>query len=401
MVDDKYIGLFLAMSGSLAIGASSIITKMGLNDAATQDRAYASENHAYLKNGIWWTGLSVLANFAAYTFAPPILVTPLGSISVITGAVLASYILKEELGHLGRLGCTLCVIGSLIIVLHAPADKDIQTVDDILRFAKQPGFLFYCFTVIVYTVVVLYAFAPTYGRTKPIVYVSISSLFGSVSIMAIKGFGIAVKLTIAGNNQFTHPSTYFFAIMMTICIMIQLNYINKALDIFSTNIVNTMYYVGFSTTTIVASLILFHGFNTEDPSTDLSLLAGFIVTFLGIHLLEVSRQSQSKTALSAYSALESGVVVPRVFLHRTSVDRPSTISAVGHARRTSRQSTPRAQATLFEALDADDVASAEAIRLRRFSGEDGEDNGFEAANKMVWQDHTDSPRESMSSIDSS
>ena len=54
-------------------------------------------------------------------------------------AVLASYLLDEQLGHLGRVGCTLCLIGSLIIILHAPADKEIQTVDEILHYAIQPG----------------------------------------------------------------------------------------------------------------------------------------------------------------------------------------------------------------------------------------------------------------------
>lgn len=97
-----------------------------------------------------------VANFAAYTFAPPILVTPLGALSVLIGyawtskrpttklisstsAVLASFLLKEELGHIGRVGCTLCLLGSLIIVLHAPEDKEITTVDEILHFALQPG----------------------------------------------------------------------------------------------------------------------------------------------------------------------------------------------------------------------------------------------------------------------
>ena len=56
-----------------------------------------------------------------------------------TSAVLASFLLKEELGHIGRVGCTLCLLGSLIIVLHAPEDKEIATVDEILHFALQPG----------------------------------------------------------------------------------------------------------------------------------------------------------------------------------------------------------------------------------------------------------------------
>lgn len=56
-----------------------------------------------------------------------------------TSAILASFLLKEELGHIGRVGCTLCLLGSLIIVLHAPEDKEITTVDEILHFALQPG----------------------------------------------------------------------------------------------------------------------------------------------------------------------------------------------------------------------------------------------------------------------
>ena len=54
--------------------------------------------------------------------------------------------------------------------------------------------------------------------------------------MAIKGFGVAVKLTFEGNNQFTHASTYIFGITVALCIVVQMNYFNKALDTFSTNV---------------------------------------------------------------------------------------------------------------------------------------------------------------------
>jgi len=54
--------------------------------------------------------------------------------------------------------------------------------------------------------------------------------------MAIKGFGVAIKLTIGGNNQLTHPSTYVFGIVVALCILVQMTYFNKALDTFSTNV---------------------------------------------------------------------------------------------------------------------------------------------------------------------
>ncbi len=94
----------------------------------------------------------------------------------------------------------------------------------------------YCFTVLVFALIMIYVVAPKHGRSNPVVYVSICSLVGSVSVMAIKGFGVAVKLTFQGNNQFTHPSTYVFGIVVALCILVQMNFFNKALDTFSTNV---------------------------------------------------------------------------------------------------------------------------------------------------------------------
>lgn len=209
-------------------------------------------------------------------------------------ATLAALILKEELGVLGKLGCAICLIGSVIIILHAPPDKEVKTVDEILQYAVQPGFMFYCFVVAVFAVVMIYVVAPRYGRKNPMVYVSICSTVGSVSVMAIKGFGIAVKLTFQGNNQFTHPSTYVFAIVVAVCIVTQMNYFNKALDQFDTSIVNPLYYVTFTTATLCASFILFAGFNTSDVANSVSLVCGFLIIFTGVYLLNISRGDVSR-----------------------------------------------------------------------------------------------------------
>ena len=89
--------------------------------------------------------------------------------------------------------------------------------------------------IIIFSVLMIYRVAPQYGKKNPLIYISICSAVGSISIMAIKAFGIAVKLTLGGNNQLTHPSTYVFAIIVVVCILVQMNYFNKALSQFSTN----------------------------------------------------------------------------------------------------------------------------------------------------------------------
>ncbi|KAF1942917.1 DUF803-domain-containing protein [Clathrospora elynae] len=294
MVEDKYVGLMLAVSSSLAIGASFVITKKGLN-ASIEKHGFDGDGFGYLQNPVWWAGITTMVlgeifNFAAYAFAPAILVTPLGALSVLIGAVLGSYFLDEQLGLLGKIGCAICLIGSVIIVLHAPPDKEVESVEEILRLALQPGFLFYCAFCVVFCTIMIYKIAPKYGRKNPLIYLSICSTSGSVSIMFIKAFGIALKMTFAGNNQFSHPSTYVFVIVVVGCILTQMNYFNKALSQFSTNIVNPLYYVTFTTCTLIASCLLFQGFNTTSAVNTISLLCGFLIIFSGVYLLNLSRE---------------------------------------------------------------------------------------------------------------
>ncbi|KAL4748093.1 hypothetical protein BDW72DRAFT_160147 [Aspergillus terricola var. indicus] len=303
MISDKYIGLLLAILSTMAIGTSFVITKIGLNHA-TERHGFEGEGFSYLKSPTWWVGVSTLAigeaaNFAAYAFAPAILVTPLGALSVLIGAVLGSYFLKERLGVLGKLGCAMCLLGSVVIVLHAPPDQPVDTIDEILQYALQPGFLIYCLAVAIFATVMIYRVAPVYGKRNPLIYISICSTVGSVSVMSVKAFGIALKLTLGGHNQFTHASTYVFLIVTAFCILTQMNYFNKALNEFSTSIVNPLYYVTFTTATLCASFILFKGFNTTDAVNTISLLCGFLIIFSGVYLLNISRNDPDGHTMNA------------------------------------------------------------------------------------------------------
>ncbi|KAI8393435.1 magnesium transporter [Radiomyces spectabilis] len=293
MLQEKYIGLILAMSSSVFIGLSFIITKKGLINVKQQHHgaSAADGQYHYLRNWTWWAGMGTMAvgevlNFSAYSFAPPILVTPLGALSVITGAIFASVFLKEKMGSIGKIGCLLSVVGAVIVVVHAPEDKEVTSIEELLFYALQPAFLIYVMVVISISLYMIYKVVPKYGKKNPFVYISICSLVGSVSVMAIKAFGIAVKLTFAGNNQFTHPSTYAFGIVVAICILTQMNYFNKALEQFSTNVVNPIYFCCFTTATLTASVILFRGFNTDNPGNIVSLICGFIIIISGVYLLD-------------------------------------------------------------------------------------------------------------------
>lgn len=68
-----------------------------------------------------------LCNFIAYAFTQAILVTPLGALSVVISAVLSSLFLKERLSFQGKIGCLQCILGAIVIVLHAPEQSSADT----------------------------------------------------------------------------------------------------------------------------------------------------------------------------------------------------------------------------------------------------------------------------------
>ena len=135
------------------------------------------------------------------------------------------------------------------------------------------------------TVYLIFWVAPFKGQSNILVYIVICSLIGSLSVAGCKGLSIAIKLTLSGRSQLQNPLAWFFVIAVAICITIQMNYLNKSLDIFNTSLVTPIYYVMFTTFTITASAILFKEWSTVTASDIVGSLCGFSVIVCGVFLL--------------------------------------------------------------------------------------------------------------------
>ncbi|CAI0439439.1 unnamed protein product [Linum tenue] len=248
MSSDNIKGLVLALSSSVFIGASFIVKKKGLKKAGASGVRAGSGGYSYLYEPLWWIGMITMivgeiANFAAYAFAPAILVTPLGALSIIISAVLAHIILRERLHIFGVLGCALCVVGSITIVLHAPQEREIESVIEVWDLATEPAFLFYAALVIAAVFVLIFNFVPDYGQTHIMVYIGICSLVGSLS----------------------------------------------ALDTFNTAVVSPIYYVMFTSLTILASVIMFKDWDRQSPTQIVTEMCGFVTILSGTFLLHKTK----------------------------------------------------------------------------------------------------------------
>uniref|UniRef100_A0A5B7AGG0 Probable magnesium transporter n=1 Tax=Davidia involucrata TaxID=16924 RepID=A0A5B7AGG0_DAVIN len=291
---DNVHGLCLALSSSIFIGTSFIVKKKGLKKAGSTGTSAGSGGYSYLLEPWWWAGMITMivgeiANFAAYAYAPAILVTPLGALSIIFSAVLAHFILAEKLHIFGVVGCVLCLVGSTTIVLHAPQERNIDSVKQVWHLATEPGFIVYTCIVLVLVLALIFRYVPRYGKTHMVVYIGICSLMGSLTVMSVKAVGIALKLTFSGTNQFIYFQTWFFTVFVIICCLFQLNYLNKALDTFNTAVISPVYYVMFTSLTILASMIMFKEWNSQNASQIATELCGFVTILSGTFLLHKTK----------------------------------------------------------------------------------------------------------------
>ncbi|KAF3603995.1 hypothetical protein F2Q69_00032638 [Brassica cretica] len=274
MVTDNDKGLVLAVASSVFVGSSFILKKKGLKRAAA--------------DGTPAVAFGEIANFVAYVYAPAVLVTPLGDLSIIISAVLAHFLLNEKLRKMGVWGCVCCIVGSVMIVTHAPQEHTPNSVDEIWKLAMQPAFLIYVATSMSIVLALILYCEPLCGQINILVYTGICSSMGSFTVMSIKAVGIAIKLTL-GNLYLLYVAHIWLVLVMFVLCW-------QALDTFNAAIVSPIYYVMFTTLTIVASAIMFkdwYGQNTESIASE---ICGFITVLTGTVILHATREEEETSS---------------------------------------------------------------------------------------------------------
>ncbi|KAL8932398.1 MAG: hypothetical protein Q9216_006855 [Gyalolechia sp. 2 TL-2023] len=295
----KAIGLTLAIASGAFIGTSFVLKKMGLLKANVKYKEEAGEGYGYLKNAFWWTGMTLMIigeifNFVAYSFVDAILVTPLGALSVVICTILSAIFLKERLSFVGKIGCFMCIVGSVVIVLNAPEQSAVANIQDMQHFVIAPGFLSYAGVVIVGCTFIALWVGPRYGKKSMLVYLSICSLIGGLSVVATQGLGSAVVAQIRGGeeeSQFKQWFLYVLFVFVIVTLLTEIVYLNKALNIFNAALVTPTYYVFFTSSTIITSAILFRGFAGSVKSI-ITVVLGFLQICAGVVLLQLSKSSK-------------------------------------------------------------------------------------------------------------
>ena len=227
----KAVGISLAIASGLFIGTSFVLKKTGLLRANVKYNEEAGEGYGYLKNAYWWTGMTLMiigeiCNFVAYAFVDAILVTPLGALSVVITTILSAIFLKERLSFVGKIGCFMCIIGSVVIVMNAPGQSSAKDIQEMKHFVIAPGFLTYAGVIIVGCAFVAFWAGPRYGKKSMLVYLTICSLIGGLSVVATQGLGAAVVAQAAGHAQFNQWFLYVLFVFVIATLVTEIIFLN-------------------------------------------------------------------------------------------------------------------------------------------------------------------------------
>lgn len=147
------------------------------------------------------------------------------------------------------------------------------------------GFLVYAGILFGICLILIIFLAPRYGQTNILVYLTICSVIGAFSVSSVKGLGIAIKGFFTHRPVLRHPLTWILIITLVASITTQINYLNKALDIFNTSMVFPIYYVLFTTIVITTSIILFKEWVAMSIVNIVGTVCGFLTIILGVFLL--------------------------------------------------------------------------------------------------------------------
>ncbi|XP_068449212.1 magnesium transporter NIPA1 [Clinocottus analis] len=284
-------GVAIAVVSSFINGSTFVLQKKGI--LRSRDRGVS-----YLTDVFWWSGtlsmiVGQIGNFLAYNAAPAVVVTPLGALGVLFGAVLGSRVLQERLDRLGQLGCVLCCCGSVLLIIHAPEAQGVTTRLQLEARLSDPVVVAYFLLLVLLLLVLVLRVAPAHGSSNMLVYVSICSLLGGFTVPSSKGLGLVAPDVFGSGPVASGALPLFLCLLATLAasVLVQFFFITRALQSFSSHAFEAVYYAAFTCSVLAASALLFKEWTALTAGAGAALLAGLSTACVGVALLRVSQEA--------------------------------------------------------------------------------------------------------------
>jgi drug/metabolite transporter (DMT)-like permease len=253
-----------------------------------KDQDDASDGRkTYLKSGYWWIGIIMMTigeagNFLAYGFAPASIVSPLGVVALISNCLIAPLLLKERFRQRDFCGVVVAIAGAVTIVVSAKQGETKMGPNDLWQAIRRWEFLLYVAITCVAIITLMIA-SPKYGDRTILIDLGLVGLFGGYTAISTKGVASLLSDTLW--RTFTFPISYLLVAILVVSAVMQIRYINRALQRFNSTQVIPTQFVLFTISVIIGSAVLYREFESTTATRVGEFTGGCLLTFFGVYLI--------------------------------------------------------------------------------------------------------------------
>ncbi|CAK1366494.1 unnamed protein product [Cercospora beticola] len=260
----------------------------------SQDGEEDVEEKSYLKSPIWWLGIAMMVvgetgNFLAYGFAPASIVSPLGVVALVSNCLIAPLLLKEKFRIRDGLGVLIAIGGAVTVVLSASDNNPKLTPEAIWELVTTWEFETYL-GITLFLIAALTVLSNKYGQRTIVIDIGLVGLYGGYTALSTKG--VASLLTYSLYKVVTFPITYLLLAVLIFTAVMQIKYVNRALQRFNSTMVIPTQFVAFTISVIVGSAVLYRDFERESPEDAGKFVGGCALTFFGVWCITSGRKTE-------------------------------------------------------------------------------------------------------------
>ncbi|GJN93844.1 hypothetical protein Rhopal_006903-T1 [Rhodotorula paludigena] len=253
-------------------------------DRSTSRRRKPRLDKGFVRNPLWLLGFVLLnlgefANFLAYGFAPPSVVAPLGLTTLVANVFLAPLIVREPFRRKDLLGVAVAILGGVTVVYASRSSDKKLTPDEFLAAISQPLFVSYAIVCCTCMSALAYLSRTKWGDRYVLVDLSLCALAGAFTVLSTKA--ISGFLNLYFLRMFRYWITWAVLVVLVSTALVQVNFVNKALQRFESRVVIPIQYITFALSTICGSALLYRDFEGVPAPSLLNFGFGTLISGAG------------------------------------------------------------------------------------------------------------------------
>lgn len=253
-----------------------------------------------------------VSGFSSYIFGNQSMLASLGAVGLVANSVFAPMINKEVFCIYDLAAIVFVLIGSTMIVSNSVGGTHALKLGDLFRMYMAPSTLCWFFlllgviSILYFTSVTVEEHSDWKMDANPprisldvhftkngsmlkyymlFVYVGLSACIASFTTLFAKSFGIMLGQLIAGRISVFYPGLLFYFLLVLLCTIGQIYWLNKALKRYDALLVVPVFHVLWTVTSVTTAGIYFKDFKHFTAAQFRGFLKGLLTIFFGSSFL--------------------------------------------------------------------------------------------------------------------